>query len=75
MSTAKKMHTQYITNEQGERVSVVIPVDEYEALLEDIEDLAILAERRGEESSSHAEVIERLKADGLSVGRRKEVYR
>jgi len=60
MSTAKKMHTQHITNEQGERVSVVIPIDEYEALLEDIEDLAVIAERRGEESISHNEVVERL---------------
>ena len=65
MSTAKTMHAQYITNEHGERVSVVIPIDEYEALLEDVEDLAVIAERREEESSSHAEVIERLKADGF----------
>ena len=59
------MHAQYITNEHGERVSVVIPIDEYEALLEDVEDLAVIAERREEESSSHTEVIERLKADGF----------
>ena len=65
MSTAKKLHAQYITNEQGERVSVVIPIEEYEALLEDIEDLAVIAERRDEETSSHAQVIERLKADGF----------
>jgi hypothetical protein len=65
MSTAKTMHAQYITNEHGERVSVVIPIDEYEALLEDVEDLAVIAERREEESSSHTEVIERLKADGF----------
>lgn len=65
MSTAKKMHAQYITNEQGERVSVVVPIDEYKALLEDVADLAVLAERREEEASGHAEVIGRLKADGF----------
>ncbi len=65
MSTATKLHAQYITNEQGERVSVVIPIAEYESLLEDVDDLAAIAERREEESTDHAQVIERLKTDGL----------
>lgn len=55
---------QYITDDQGKRVSVVLPVEHYQELLEDLEDLAIVAERRGEESISHDEVIRELKADG-----------
>lgn len=65
MSTAIKMDAHYITNELGERVSVIIPVEEYEALLEDVEDLAAIAERREEVVVDHADVLNRLKADGL----------
>lgn len=33
------IHPQYVTDENGKRVSVLLPLDEYEALLEDLEDL------------------------------------
>lgn len=46
-------------------MSVVLSVDEYEALLEDIEDLAIVAERRDETTISHEDLEARLRADGL----------
>ena len=55
---------QYITDEQGNRVSVVLPVDDYQELLDDLEDLATIAERRNEETVSHADVVAALKADG-----------
>ena len=55
---------QYITDDQGNRVSVVLPVDEYQELIEDLKDLATVAERREEETVSHAEVLAALKADG-----------
>jgi hypothetical protein len=56
---------QFLTNEKGERVSVVLPVAEYEELLEDLEDLARIAERREEPAITHDELVARLKADGL----------
>jgi hypothetical protein len=56
---------QYIIDESGRRVSVVLSVEAYEELLEDISDLAAVAERRHEESADHSEVVKRLKADGL----------
>ena len=55
---------QYITDDQGNRVSVVLPVDKYQELLEDLEDLAAVAERKDEETVSHNDVIKALKADG-----------
>ena len=55
---------QYITDDQGNRVSVVLPVDEYQELIEDLKDLATVAERREEETVSHAEVLAALKAEG-----------
>ncbi|MTI11785.1 hypothetical protein [Sansalvadorimonas verongulae] len=55
---------QYITDEQGNRVSVVLPVDDYQELIDDLEDLATVAERRKEDTISHADVVKSLKADG-----------
>jgi len=65
MNIAEKLHTQYITNEKVERVSVVIPIEEYALLLEDVQELAAVAERREELAITHADLIRRLKVDGL----------
>jgi hypothetical protein len=65
MNTAEKLHPQYITDEQGNRVSVVLPVAEYEELLEDVDALAAVAERRNEPTISHEQLIAELKRDGL----------
>ncbi len=59
------MSAQFITDENGQRVAVVLPVADYEELLEDVADLAAVAERREEERISLAEVKQRLIADGL----------
>ncbi len=55
----------YLVTENGEKVSVVLSLHEYESILEDIADLAAIAERREEETVDHETVITRLKADGL----------
>jgi hypothetical protein len=65
MPGIKELNPQYITNEAGERISVVLPLDEFQELLEDIEDLAAIAERRDEPTVPHDEVIKELKRDGL----------
>lgn len=33
------MKTQFITNEKGERIAVILPIEEYKKLLEKLEDL------------------------------------
>jgi len=60
-----KNQTQYIVDENGRKTAVVIPMDEYEELLEDIHDLAVIAERIDEPTISLNELKKRLKADGL----------
>jgi hypothetical protein len=55
----------FIVDEKGNRVSVVLPVGEYQELLEDLHDLAVVAERRHEPAVSHAALKKRLKAGGL----------
>ncbi len=56
--------TQFLTDGSGTKVAAVIPIDEYEELMEDLNDLAVVAERRDEPRVSFEEVKRRLKADG-----------
>lgn len=55
---------QYITDKNGKKKSVVLPIKKYEELLEDLQDLSILATRKNEESISHEDVIKELKQNG-----------
>ena len=57
---------QFLTNEKGRKTAVVLPIDDYEKLLEDLDDLAVIAERREEETIPHGEFKKRLKRNGLS---------
>ncbi len=59
------MTTQFLTDEQGEKVAVVIPIVDYENLMEDLADLACVAERRDDERISFSELKKQLSADGL----------
>ena len=59
------LHPQYITDATGQRVSIVLPVAEFDALMEDLDDLVAIAERRDEQTISHDELIAGLKRDGL----------
>ena len=55
----------YLTNAQGERIAVQLSIEEYEELLEDIEDMAAIIERQDEPLIDHDVVIAELKANGL----------
>ncbi len=44
------MKTQFLTNEKGKVTAAVIPIKQYEELMEDLEDLAACVERRDEET-------------------------
>ena len=60
-----KLAPRYVTNESGERTEVILSIASYESLLEDLSDLAAIAERRSESSIPHDQFITKLKADGL----------
>ena len=62
------MNTQYITDDRGDKLAVVIPISDYKELIKDVSDLAAVAERRDEQTVSLAEVKKRLVADGLLQG-------
>ncbi len=57
---------QFLTNEKGRKTAVVLPIEDYEKLQEDLEDLAVIAERRDEGTIPHAEFKKGLKRNGLS---------
>jgi len=61
----RKFQEQYIVDHKGQKTAVVIPLQEYEELLEDLHDLAIIAERRDEPTIPFEELKKRLKKDGL----------
>ncbi len=52
---------QYLTDEHGERTAVVLPINDYEKLLEDLEDLATVAERREEPAIAHEQFLTELR--------------
>ena len=40
-----ELHLQYITDETGEKTSVIVPLAEFQELMEDIEDLATVVRK------------------------------
>lgn len=59
------MNTQFLTDQNGTRVAVVLPIEDYDELMEDVSDLAAVAERMNDERVTLEEVKLRLIADGL----------
>lgn len=55
---------EYVTDNDGEKKAVILPIEDYQELMEDIEDLAILAERREEPAISHEDLLADLKRNG-----------
>ncbi len=61
----QKFKEQYIVNEKGKKTAAILPIEEYEELLEDLHDISIVAERRDEPTITLEELKERLRKDGL----------
>ena len=51
---------QYLVDQNGRKISVVLAIAEYQELIEDLRDLALIAERQSEPSESFEEVKKRL---------------
>jgi hypothetical protein len=56
---------QDVVDAKGRKTGVLLSMEQYERLLEDLHDLAVVAERRDEETISLEELKRRLKKDGL----------
>ncbi len=59
------MQEQFITDKSGQKISVILPIQEYEQLLEDLKDLATVAELKDEPTESLENVIAKLKNNDL----------
>jgi hypothetical protein len=53
----------FITDSKGRKTGVVLSLRRYRKLMEDLHDLAVVAERRSEPTISLAELKQRLKKD------------
>ena len=56
---------QYVIDTEGNKTAVILPLQRYEQLMEDLHDLAVVAERREEKPISLEEMKRRLREDGL----------
>lgn len=65
MLNIENLHPQYITDKNGKKTSVILPIPEFIELIEDIEDLAVVAERLEEPTISHHSLLKELDKDGL----------
>ncbi|MCZ7602800.1 MAG: hypothetical protein M5R37_08030 [Melioribacteraceae bacterium] len=61
----KKHRIKYITDKKGNKKEVILSINDYNQLLEDIEDLAIAASREKDVLVDHDKVLEQLRKDGL----------
>ncbi len=57
----KTLKEKYIVNKSGKKTEVILNINEYEELLEDLHDLSIIAERKGENLIEHKDVMKSLK--------------
>jgi PHD/YefM family antitoxin component YafN of YafNO toxin-antitoxin module len=62
-----KMNVQerFIVDTRGRKTGIILSLSRYQKLMEDLHDLAVVAERRAETSVSLSEMKRRLKKDGI----------
>ena len=56
---------QFIVNAKGKKTGVVLSLRQYRKLMEDLHDLAVIAERRKEKPAAFNELKRQLRKDGL----------
>ena len=68
-STPTRPKPQFVVDSRGKKTAVILPIEEYEELMEDLHDLAIILERRDEAGIPLEELEEQLIKDGILPGR------
>ena len=64
MSALPRLQEQYLVDADGKKTAVILSLEQYQQVLEDLHDLAVVAERRDEQPISLEEMKRRLNADG-----------
>lgn len=65
MGKVKEPTATYIVNGKGRKTAVILPIERYEELLEDLEDLAVIASRKKEPTQDWENLKKKLKRDGI----------
>ncbi|MDI6779009.1 MAG: hypothetical protein QME25_02260 [Bacteroidota bacterium] len=65
MGKVKEPTTTYIVDKKGKKTAVILPIERYEELLEDLEDLAVIASRKTEPTYDWEDLKKKLKRDGI----------
>ena len=68
MQPVSHYNPEYITDNNGNKKAVILSIEEYNELMEDLHDLAVIGERKNESTVSHTEVVEELKRNGYLPG-------
>ena len=58
------LQEQFVRDAKGKKTGVILPLRRYRQLMEDLHDLAVVAERRSETPISLEEMQRRLSGDG-----------
>ena len=57
-------NVQYVTNQAGEKTAVILPIEEYEELLEDLHLIRVASESKDEPRRPFNEVVDEMRAAG-----------
>ncbi|MBI2432780.1 MAG: hypothetical protein HYV26_07920 [Candidatus Hydrogenedentes bacterium] len=60
-----RVQEQFLVDERGRRTGILLSLKRYQELMEDLHDLAVIAERRNEKPITLEVMKRRLKKDGL----------
>ena len=61
MIDIKRFRLRFVTDRKGKKTEVIMKVKDFEELLEDLNDMVIVAERRDEETIPHKDLVKELK--------------
>lgn len=65
MQVESDIEIKYLVDKKGNKTDVVLTLEEYEELIEDIHDLSVALERQNDKRITLRELEDRLKEDGL----------
>ncbi len=65
MGKVKEPQATYVVDRRGNKKAIIISLEHYERLMEDLADLSAIATRRNEKSIPWEQVKKRLKRDGI----------
>lgn len=60
MLNLDELGIQYVTDAFGEKLAVIVPIEQFHQLVEDLNDLAIIAQRGDEPTISHQQLTNEL---------------